>query len=75
MPEAYFIRHITSLSTNTIGTDGLNALLSIPGVSDPEIVEESNDYVIISYLWDTQGLAPDDLDLHFRRFGLQKITI
>lgn len=73
MPTAQFIRHITSLSANTIGTDALNALLRIAGVADPEIVEESDDHVIISYKWDANVAPPDDPDSHFRVFGLQKI--
>jgi len=75
MPIAHFQRHITSLSTNTLGTDALNALLRIPGVSDPEVLEESEDQVAISYEWDAQAQTPEDLASHFRTFGVQKIEV
>lgn len=74
MPTAHFIRHVTSLSTNTIGTDALNALLRITGVTDPEVVEESDTHVIISYKWGSNAVPPDDPESHFRVFGLQKIS-
>ena len=72
MPKARFVRHLTSLSSNTIGTDALNAPLRISGVSNPQIVEESDDYAVVAYEWDARGDRPDDLDSHFRGFGLQK---
>lgn len=74
MPTAHFIRHAISLSPNTIGTDALNALARIAGITDPEIIEESDDHVIVSYKWDAQIASPDDPDSHFRQFGLQKVT-
>lgn len=75
MPTARFVRHITSFSDNTIGTDALNALLRIPGVSNPEVIEESDVHVIIAYTWDARVAAPDDPDTHFRGFGLQKVGV
>lgn len=74
MPTIRFERHAISLSQNTIGTDGLNALLRIPGVSDPEVVEETEDYVVISYTWDPAATAPEGPEGHFRSFGLQRTT-
>lgn len=38
-------------STQSVGTDALNAMLSIPGVRDPEIVVESSDKVELTYSW------------------------
>ncbi|WP_442682807.1 hypothetical protein ACSBPQ_14620 [Stenotrophomonas sp. JC08] len=75
MPVAHFQRHITSLSTNTIGTDALNALLRIPGVSNPEVVEESENRVTISYTWDAQATPPENSASHFQSFGLQKVEV
>lgn len=40
-----------SLSPNSIGTDGLNAISSIPGTEDVQIESELEDEVVISYLW------------------------
>lgn len=73
MPTAHFVRHATSLSTNTVGTDALNAMLRISGVSSPQIIEESDGHAVVTYEWDAQGSRPDDLDSHFRGFGLHKI--
>ena len=39
------------LSTNEIGTDGLNAISSIPGTADIQIESESESQVEISYVW------------------------
>lgn len=50
-------RHEMSLSSNTIGTDALNALLSIPGVSEPEVVEESEEHAVVSYTWVAGAVA------------------
>jgi hypothetical protein len=44
------------MSTQSIGTDALNALLTIPGVEDPEIISESDDPTIRSNSH-THGLA------------------
>ena len=43
------------LSSQRIGTDGINALLSIPGVEDPEIVGESDEQVELTYSWVGDG--------------------
>ena len=39
------------LATQQVGTDALNALSSIDGVNDPEIVWETEDRVQVSYSW------------------------
>ncbi len=39
------------VSNNTLGTDALNALASIPGVTDMAVEHESDDEVVISYMW------------------------
>ena len=39
------------LSSQRIGTDAINALLSIPGVENPEIVSESDGQVTLTYSW------------------------
>lgn len=39
------------LSSQSIGTDALNALNSIKGLSAPQIVHESESIVKITYLW------------------------
>ena len=74
MPTARFVRHITSVSTNSIGTDALNSLGRIPGVSNLELVEESDDHAVINYAWNEQVAPPDDPGAHFRAFGLEKLA-
>lgn len=74
MPSAHFVRHALSLSADTIGTDALNAMSRIRGVTDPQIVEESDDHVIVSYEWDAHVARPPDPESHFREFGLQKVA-
>jgi len=39
------------VSDNTLGTDALNALASIPGLTDMEVEHESDHEVEISYMW------------------------
>jgi len=39
------------LSNNSLGTDGLNAITSIPGTKDVQIESESETQVEISYQW------------------------
>ena len=73
MPTIHFIRHVFSLSTNRVGTDGLNALLEIQGVSMPEILNENDEQVTISYDWDVGANFLDNPAAHFMAHGLQKI--
>jgi hypothetical protein len=39
------------MSANSIGTDALNAISSIPGTTDVQIESESKGQVEISYAW------------------------
>lgn len=39
------------LSDQSVGTDALNALSSIPGIDDLEIVDETDERVILTYTW------------------------
>ncbi|MDZ4050338.1 MAG: hypothetical protein EVA59_07775 [Limnobacter sp.] len=39
------------VSNNTLGTDALNALAAIPGLTDMEVEHETEDEVEISYVW------------------------
>lgn len=43
------------LSGQTIGTDALNALNKIPGVTSSEIISETESQVQISFTWDGKG--------------------
>ena len=47
-----------NFAQNTLGTDALNAIASIPGTDDIQIEEEGNEVVVISYLW----TARDDFE-------------
>ncbi len=57
------------LSTQSVGTDALNAMLSIPGVRDPEILVESADQVEITYSWvgENEFLGTSE---YLHKFGL-----
>jgi hypothetical protein len=59
------------LSQQTLGTDALNALSSIDGVSDPEIISENNIQVQVSYYWTdkTKFWGADDV---FAQYGLKR---
>ena len=60
------------LSDQSIGTDAINALLGIKGVENPEIVDESNEQVELTYTW-----SGDDkfweTSQHLERFGLVRV--
>ena len=60
------------LSTQSIGTDGLNAMLSIPGVGEAEIVAESDEQVEITYLWVGAGEFWETNE-HLHKFGLARV--
>lgn len=62
------------LSTQRIGTDGLNALLSIPGVENPEIVIESDEQVELTYSWVGDGMFWKTED-HLLEFGLVRADV
>ena len=40
-----------NLASNTLGTDALNSIASIPGTNDIRIEEEGEQLVVISYAW------------------------
>jgi hypothetical protein len=59
------------LSQHSLGTDGLNAIVSIPFTKDVKIENESNDEVEISYLW----TGPEefwDTDQYLSKHGVMK---
>lgn len=77
--DGYMARHTITLerndfgrlSNNSIGTDGLNAILSIPGAADVQIESESEGRVEISYLW----TLPDkfwNTETHLSKFNLRR---
>lgn len=59
------------LSNHTVGTDALNVLSLIEGITDPEIVSESENQVKISYEWTGKATfyGADDL---FAKYGLKR---
>lgn len=57
------------LSSQRIGTDAINALLSIPGVENPEIVSESNGQVTLTYSWVGTGKFWETEE-YLAKFGL-----
>ncbi len=62
------------LSSQRIGTDALNALLSIPGVEEPEIVNESNEQIELTYSWVGDGKFWET-DEHLAKFGLARVDV
>ena len=58
------------LSDQSIGTDALNAMQSIPGVKDPRIVSESEKRVEITYDWGGKQKFWHT-DEYLRKFGLE----
>lgn len=60
------------LSSQRIGTDAFNALSSIPGLEDPEIVSESDEQVEITYSWVRDGNF-DRIDEYLERYGLARV--
>lgn len=60
------------LSTQEIDTDAINAMHSIPGVSNPEVLEKSNDMAKLSV--DFTGTGPFlETNEHLIKFGLVRI--
>lgn len=59
------------LSTQSLGTDAYNAMTSIPGVSNPEIVKESDKLVEIAYEWTGKGKFWQTGE-HLLKFGLAR---
>jgi hypothetical protein len=62
------------LSSQSIGTDALNALLSIPGVEEVKVVSESNVQVELTYSWGGEGKFCE-IDEHLARFGLARVDV
>ena len=62
------------LSSQRIGTDALNALLSIPGVENPEIVSESTELVELTYNWVGEGQFLETSE-HLLKFGLSRADL
>lgn len=62
------------LSSQSIGTDALNALLSIPGVEEAEIVSGSNEQVELTYSWVGDGKFWET-DEHLAKFGLARVDV
>jgi hypothetical protein len=60
------------LSSQSIGTDATNALSSIPGVKNPEIVSESNDQVELTYSWVGDGKFWETNE-HLAKFGFARV--
>jgi hypothetical protein len=61
-------------SNQSVGTDALNALLSIPGVENPEIISDSNDQVELTYSW----IGDDkfwETDEQLAKFGLARVDV
>lgn len=72
MPTITVRRLPYSLSTNSVGTDGLNALYGIPGILQPTIASESELDATLSYDWDTEDGMFDRIDVHLELFGLSR---
>jgi len=62
------------LSDQSIGTDALNALQSIPGVSNPNIVDESDERVELTYDWVGEEKFWHT-DEHLLKFGLACVDV
>jgi len=62
------------LSDQRIGTDALNAMQSIPGVENPEIITESDDQVGLTYDWTGDGPFWKTGE-YLRKFGLARADI
>lgn len=61
-----------SMSPNSLGTDALAGVSTIPGVSSAEITAESDAEVTLSYDWD--GRADfQATDEHLAKFHVQKV--
>lgn len=60
------------LSSNSLGTDALNGISSIPGVSSAEITEESGAEVTLAFEWDGRE-AFQSTDVHLAKFHVQRV--
>ena len=73
MPRIELRRCAASLSQNSIGTDALNALLTVPGIRAPTTIDESEDHVVIDYEWDATAAPVDDIAVRLAAFGLERV--
>jgi hypothetical protein len=62
------------LSTQSIGTEALNALHAIPGVGKAKVVSESNEQVELTYSWVGDGKFWE-IDEHLAEFGLARVDV
>ena len=60
------------LSDQSIGTDAINALSKIAGVSDIEIISEAEDKALLSYTWSGSDTFWETNE-HLNKFGLTKV--
>lgn len=61
-------------SHQTVGTDGFNALQSIQGVEEVEIMSESNEQVELTYSWGDDGKFWE-ADERLAEYGLARVDI
>lgn len=59
-------------NNSTLGTDALNALSSIPGVIDLEILSESEEEVVITYEYTLADNKFLELNIHLYKFNLSR---
>ncbi|MFC1891174.1 hypothetical protein ACFLZT_02160 [Thermodesulfobacteriota bacterium] len=62
------------LSDQSIGTDALNAMKSIPGVNNPQIINESDEQVELMYNWIGDGKFWETGE-YLMKFGLARADI
>lgn len=60
------------VSKNSLGTDALNAISSVPGTADVKIEEESDDEVTLSYGWTASKKFLETAE-HLEKFGLRRV--
>jgi hypothetical protein len=73
MPSIKLERLPSSLRSDRLTTDGLNAIEAIPGASNARVTEESDDYVAIDYDWDNDAPSFDTIEMHLGQYGLRRI--
>jgi hypothetical protein len=61
-------------SDQSVGTDALNAMQSIPGVENPEIIRESDEEVELTYDWVGDGKFWETGE-YLKKFGLVRADI
>lgn len=72
MPCITLERLSESLSNNTVGTDSLNALREIPGVTNAEVTEETENSAVVSYTWVAESDRYELIDELLRKYGLRR---